>query len=381
MKISKLLAQAPLLIIIILTTGCGESGIEPNTENGSGQPDYDFISVDSIGIEMGDSNYVFGTIIDAAFLPDGRIVLLDVIQNRISVFSQGGEFLFRTGNTGIGPGEFNEPSSIAILSNGDIAVSDFMQVKMVFFDSLLCFKKEIAGFVHQTPVSIESGRDSSVVGLQTHYFREDGGLYIGRRLVSWSDSPEPDIIYYSKYNRFDGDGPVHLPSVAFCTDPSGNVFCSPFSQDEYLILGFTPDGDTLFHISEPYTRMNKTPEEIASEHMSYVLDTPGFDDSDRRRMSARWEPDPVRYAIRGLYLDQMQRIWAATGRGEGASPVFEVYDISGNHLYTVSTSLPAEAHNWRMVFGDNRILAFDTNPDYYSNVIILEIIDRNAALR
>ena len=155
----------------------------------------------------------------------------------------------------------------------------------------------------KSPATVRAGKDSSVVGLQSHYSREDDGIYIGSRLGLWSDSPEPDIVYYSKYSSYDGDGPAQMHRAAFCTEPSGNVFCSPFSQDEYLILGFTPDGDTLFHISEPYTRMNKTPEEIASEHMSYVLDTPGFDDSDRRRMSARWEPDPVRYAIRRLYLD------------------------------------------------------------------------------
>ena len=163
--------------------------------------------------------------------------------------------------------------------------------------------------------------------------------------------------------------------VASCTDQDGNVFYSPFSQDEYQILGFTPNGDTLFNMSEPYTRMNKTPEEIASEHLNYIVGTPGFDDSDTRRMLAQWEPDPVRYAITRLYVDQMQRLWVATGRGEGASPVFEVYNISGSHLYTVSTELPEEAHSWRMVFGENRILAFDQNPNDYSKVIIINITD------
>ena len=291
------------------------------------------------------------------------------------MFSDEGEFLFSTGNTGIGPGEFNEPSSIAILSNGDIAVTDHMQCKIVFFDSLFRFKREIIGLNPQTPVWIESGRDSSVVAIQQHYYREENAVYIGARLGYWSDSPEPDIVYYSEYNRFDFDGPANIPYVVFCTDHDGNVFYSPFSQDEYRILGFTPDGDTLFNMSEPYTRMNKTPEEIASEHMPYRFDTPGFTDSDTRAISARWEPDPVRYAITGLYVDQMQRLWVATGRGEGPSPVFEVYDIRGSHLYTVSTELPAEARNWRMVFGGNRILAFDTNPDDYSKVIIIDIED------
>lgn len=47
-----------ILINIILILGCGESASESNREDGIEQTDYDFIKVDSIGIEMGDSNYV-----------------------------------------------------------------------------------------------------------------------------------------------------------------------------------------------------------------------------------------------------------------------------------------------------------------------------------
>ena len=360
--------------VLFLSLSCDEESSEITEENRE-ESSIELVIADTIGIEIGDSNYVFGTIIDAAFMPDGGIVLLDPVRNRISIFNPEGEFLFSMGNTGIGPGEFNEPSSIAILSDGDIAVADHMQYKIVFLDSLFGFQREIGPFIPQPPVKVWAGRDSSVVGMQVHYYREDDAVYVGARLGSWSDSPEPDIIYYSEYNRFDGDGPVYIPNVVHCTDQDGNVFYSPFSYDDYQILRLSPDADTLFNISEPYTRMNKTPEEIASEHMSYRCDTPGFTDSDTRAISARWEPDPVRYAITGLYVDRMQRLWVATGRGEGSSPVFEVYDTSGNHLFAVSTTLPAEARRWKMVFGDNRILAFDTNPDDYSKVMIINIED------
>ena len=285
-----------------VSLSCGGETDEITEENRE-ETSIELVIADTIGIEIGDSNYVFGAIIDAAFMPDGRFALLDVVKNRISVFNQDGEFLFSTGNTGIGPGEFNEPSAITILSNGDIAVVDHMQYKIVFFDSLFSFKREVVSFIPQPPATVRAGKDSSIVGLQSHYFIEDDGIYIGSRLGSWSDSPEPDIVYYSKYSRHDGDGPARMHRVASCTDQDGNVFYSPFSQDEYRILGFTPDGDTLFNMSEPCTRMNKTPEEIASEHLNYIVGTPGFDDSDARRMSARWEPDPVRYAITGLYVN------------------------------------------------------------------------------
>ncbi len=191
-------------VVLFLSLPCGEESSEITEENRE-ESSLELVIADTIGIEIGDSNYVFGTIIDAAFMPDGRIVLLDPVRNRVSIFNPEGEFLFSIGNTGIGPGEFNEPSSIAILSNGDIAVADHMQYKIVFLDSLFGFEREIGPFIPQPPVKVWAGKESSVVGLQVHYYSEDDAFYVGARLGSWSDSPEPDIVYYSEYNRFNGD--------------------------------------------------------------------------------------------------------------------------------------------------------------------------------
>ncbi len=72
---------------------------------------------------------------DADFLPDGRIVLLDVLKDRISIFNPNGDFLTSFGREGSGPGEFMEPASITVLSNGGICVADFMRQKLIYFDA------------------------------------------------------------------------------------------------------------------------------------------------------------------------------------------------------------------------------------------------------
>lgn len=70
----------PIGIVLLLSSmffliSCDNSeAIESTNENTL--PQYDLVKVDSIGIEIGDSNYVFGTIIDATYLIDGRIALL-----------------------------------------------------------------------------------------------------------------------------------------------------------------------------------------------------------------------------------------------------------------------------------------------------------------
>ncbi len=330
--------------------------------------------IDTLGVDIGEENYVFGNIVDAVFLPDGRIVLLDVLLNRISIFSSNGEFVSSFGTEGNGPGEFSEPVSIAVLSNNVLAVSDNMHRKVVFFDSLNCYLWEITGFDPVPPSFIENGVLNSFIGMQSHYFIESGVLNFGVRLGSWSQTVEPDVVYAAFYT-IPIDNTIELYSVHFCTDSQGRVLTAPTSYEEYCITGYSSGGDTLFHITEPYNRIEKTQEEIEYEHMCYRYDTPGFDSDDRRSIASRWEPDPYRLAIESISTDHADRIWVQTGRSESNSPNFRVYDSNGNRLASVETDLPIESLNWDFVFGPDRVLAFDTNPSDYSKVYILEVTD------
>jgi len=191
MKSPKILTLL-FIALISLMSGCqgGESeSIRANEGSESTLAGLTLTMVDSIGIEMGDSNYVFGNILDADFLPDGRIVLLDVLKDRISIFSTNGEFLTSFGRQGSGPGEFMEPASITVLSDGGICVADFMRQKLIYFDSDFCYQREISGFSAQSPSSIEEGCDGSVVGFQMYYFTEDDNVLIGSRLAKCQAGP------------------------------------------------------------------------------------------------------------------------------------------------------------------------------------------------
>jgi hypothetical protein len=359
-----------LLTCIVLALACSS---EDNASIESVELiNYELVIADTIGIEIGDSNYVFGTIIDAAYLPDGRIILLDVLENIVSVFSPEGEFLFSFGSEGNGPGEFAEPVELAVLDDGRLAVCDYMHQKLVFCDTLLNYSCELSGFNPTPPHGIENGGGGSVVGMQSHYFIEGETPYFGLRLGSWSNSIEPDLIYASAYTVPE-NGRIELYFVEFCTDSRGRIYTAPTSYDEYSITCYNPEGDTLFYLTEPYTRTEKTPEEIESEYLSYRYDMPGLDADDRRAITSRWEPYPYRQAIKEIYADEMDRIWVLSGRREGSSPLFEVYSSTGTHICTVPTSFGPEANNWKFVFGDSTVLAFDTNPNDYSKVLLLNI--------
>jgi hypothetical protein len=76
------------------------------------------------GLEAPD--HVFGEVVDATLLPDGRIAVVDRQARSVSLFSADGELLRTIGREGEGPGEFLDP--IAVDHRGDtLAVWDWRQ--------------------------------------------------------------------------------------------------------------------------------------------------------------------------------------------------------------------------------------------------------------
>ncbi len=208
---------ALFLSSITISFSCGET---ETTEyaNENAQPLYDLIKADSIGFEFGDSNYVFGAIIDATYLIDGRIALLDILQRKILVFSRSGEFIGSAGGEGMGPGEFISPYSLTPLSNGGFAVSDIQQGKIAFFDSSLGLVKELSGFQPMAPDRISIGPDGSVFGRRHNwYYDEDQEeVYSGSEYCLWSDSTQPD----------------QLPGNYFPHSSDDHFFCGISSTDD-----------------------------------------------------------------------------------------------------------------------------------------------------
>ena len=53
--------------------------------------------------------------------------------HRVQVFELSGKFVTKFGKHGRGPGEFNNPTSIAVLSDGRIVVADWLNSRIQIF--------------------------------------------------------------------------------------------------------------------------------------------------------------------------------------------------------------------------------------------------------
>lgn len=77
-----------------------------------------------IGELDGAPEQVFGEITDAAFDPQGRIVVLDARYNQLRLYERDGRFIAAGGGPGGGPGEFQSPTALALQGDSTVWVLD-----------------------------------------------------------------------------------------------------------------------------------------------------------------------------------------------------------------------------------------------------------------
>ena len=114
------------ILLLIFMMACGSQETAESEEITASDPVDTVAVVDSIGVLMGDSNYVLGSIADFTTLSGGRPAILDRVKGTVAVFDSTGEFLLDFGGFGEGPGEFQRPFHMAALESGIFVVTQLM---------------------------------------------------------------------------------------------------------------------------------------------------------------------------------------------------------------------------------------------------------------
>jgi hypothetical protein len=247
--------------------------------------------------------------------------------------------------------------------------------KVIFFDSTYQYLHDVSGFFPSPPAQIRCTADGAVVGLQAVFEQDEDGMWLGFKLARWEgEEMEETVVYYETLNPFD---PSDIASAIqenmffFTSTEDGRVFRAPFSSEEFVIEGYSPDGTSILYLEdEDYHRVPKSQEEIQIEL-----------DLVNERISAsgvppeafNWEPDPYRPAVYGLYMDENEHIWARLGYYREV--VFSVYDTDGNHLYNAMVDYDGDFRDietWQVIVDEHGFVAFDAAPEDWARVWILE---------
>lgn len=78
----------------------------------------------SIGMLEGPEEYIFGQISSVAAAPDGSVYVLDGQVPVLRRYGPDGSFVAQIGREGGGPGEYKQPTDLAVLPDGRVVISD-----------------------------------------------------------------------------------------------------------------------------------------------------------------------------------------------------------------------------------------------------------------
>lgn len=359
-----------VILSLLLLTACGTSPREDTAvavdEELYVLPDADiYITIaDSIGIEIGDSNYVFGAIVGAQYTPSGEIAILDMQKYSINIYTPAGEFIKSIGRQGSGPGEFLLPIAFSFANDGGMVVSDAMATSLVMFDSAGVYTNSLTGFFPTAPPQIVCIDDNAIIGMKPEFEQTEDGMFMGFTVARWEEGEtEPSVTYYSKMSPFDPSdiSSIEDDVVFFGASQDGIVFTAEMSSEEYTFTAWSPDGEELFvMLDDNFEKVEKTPEEIEQE---IELVNARMIQQGMPPEMANWEPSPYKSAIAGIFVDSNNRIWI--WRGTEQTPVFDVYDLEGNLLFVAALDAGDRAETLQIVISRDGFVAFDSAPEYY----------------
>ncbi len=178
-------------------------------------------AVDSIGIMMGDSNYMFGAIQDFTPLPGGGVAVLDRVTERISLFDESGTFVRSFGRHGEAPGEFQWPVRVEALPDGRFLVIEGVSGRASLLDSagiyISSWEMEGLGIY---PLDAAVMGDSMLVSYNFSMVPGEGAISIRfslwgyhaltgevlARFATWDGESSPSTDFTPAYMQFAVDG-------------------------------------------------------------------------------------------------------------------------------------------------------------------------------
>lgn len=365
------------LAAMILVIGCGGGEGEEQGSSTGAQETRTLAIVDSIGIEMGDSNYVLGAIEGVAHDDSGNILVLDRSSACIKVYDGEGSFLEQIGRRGSAPGELENPISFAILGDGRICVIDPWRGGFLTYNADHSFQGLRVDYTSNTPALCRGLNDSGFVAGQVGYENINGVIRAHVRMLRYDLQQEPSHIYME--NEFDIDF-MDLSTTlektlfwgSFTGDRQGNVYFALMEPDEYEIVGIREDGTQFMTATHEIEEVLKTEEEKLDEEAWVLAKLRGWD--------ANWgvedyQPQLYRNQVRQLGVDGSGRLWALRGTRE--DPTFDVFDSeTGEFLFTAV--LPDMGYGGlflNFTVDEGGLLAYSENPSDFPRVYMVELLD------
>ncbi len=360
-----------LVSLAVLAFGCGRQQLPAETEI----PLCNLSILDSVGVELGDSAYIFGGIMGIEFMPDGGFAVLDRATCNIRLFTEMGEHTATIGRRGTGPGEIVQPYGLLLWSNGDLGVIDPFQGGLLRFSPGGEYMGIVFEATHNIPFDPRMVGDTAYIARRTAIETEGDQTFMETYLGFFPMSHEPSLKYISDRVPLDpasmADYILHnFFYSSWAVDPaSGTLYAAPFHEGEYRILAFPFEGGDPRVIGMEVEPVAKTPEEIELEK-AFVASYLTAAEGGNPMYDVNCEPWPFKLPVEGMYVDDSGNLWVL--RGDTGEVLFNVWNSSGERIFDVALpGFAAGDHSFR-IQGD-RMLLWRENPTDYQKIYIIAI--------
>jgi hypothetical protein len=360
-----------LLIPAFLVMACDGGTDSAPAAGRDGLPEVDTIVVcDTLGLEMGDSCYVFGYISDAATTPDGGVVLLDRVTGRVSLFDPENSFVTSFGGKGEAPDHFQWPLALAILGDGRIAVKDGMGGDVALFSADGEVLRRIRGDARiDLTFRMEALGDSSWLTYGCPSRMAEGSFRQGYevRVDDPDEATEPTTVFSHTYVVGEDDFDFQPGYLCVTSDHDGRIYLHRMARGSYLIEVLDRDGAPIDSIVSDSIEI---PLEDAPLFYSIPVATFSSTDGEGNTVRSRGENPANAPQVAGLGIDSAGNLWAR--RGTAYPPVFDVFSPEGDKLGEVVATGLADSSFVRFHIGPGGVIAWDLSPEDYPKVYRFE---------
>lgn len=364
---------AALLLSLAAAVSCGAPGGGPASGEETSVDTFDLQVTDTLGVLLGDSSEMFGTISQAGYDHLGRLLVMDGARACIFVYSPQGGLTATIGRSGSGPGEFLYPRHFALLDTGGMVVCDWGAGQIVFFDSTYTYEDQISGFYPSIPMGAVPGPGGTYIASMIELEME-GEEPTGTNTISrWGRAVEPEMDYVAWPIRIaaeanEGEVQIRIENtrLTWASSADGRLYIALQSDSTYRVEGYSPDGTLAVVMERPWERVPKTPEQMEEEVLRESLERTDGSASVNRRPEA--DPSPWHVAIGSLGVDDEGNVWIEQGCTD--TPTFEIRSPSGELLRVATIPGLAGVAGLRYSFR-NGMLAYDSAPEDYPKVYLL----------
>lgn len=369
-------------VMSLLVASCGsDNGEEADLHRQVELPQTTMVLVDSIGVELGDSCYVFGSIEGLGYTTDGNIAVLDRISADIRLYAPDGEYLRRAGGRGSGPGEMHNPLCLFLFPDGRMGALDPWRNGLQIYSSEEEYQgigMDVQNNVHLYPEVVS---DSSFISMKSEFVFEDGAAPIAAVFIGFFEmSVEPEVTYWRVEMELDFSiladlAQKYLLSVSLAVDTiNGIVYIAPNSGTDYLIKRFTLDGEQIADLELDVETVPLTEEEIRIEKEFISLRLSSLEGGEPMYNVQLTDPLTHRLPITDLEISPDGNLWAR--RGSEDEPFFDIWSPEGELIgNAVLPGVGSRSRSWEFEVCDMGILAYDIDPDLFQKIYLIGISD------